>query len=112
MRLTAVANYLEHQICTRGGWEGVVESFVSSVTAEEKTKRTLIKIELLIIRHTSEDVTIFDTATPRRILLERPTGMQPRKQVYKRVSVGYEIFTRQTGDNHPCQYHLTRFPLQ
>lgn len=87
------SKYFEHQICTRGGWEGVVESFVSSVTAEEKTKRTLIKIKLLIIWHTSEDVTIFDAATPRRILLERPTGMQPRKQVYKRVSVGYEIFT-------------------
>lgn len=72
--------YLEHQICIRGGWEGIVESFVSSVTfdkAEEKTKRTLIKIDLLIIRYTSEDVTIFDAATPRRVLEERPTRMEP-----------------------------------
>lgn len=53
---------------------------MSSVTfdkAEEKTKRTLIKIDLLIIRYTSEDVTIFDAATPRRVLEERPTRMEP-----------------------------------
>lgn len=60
---------------------GAVESFASFVTfdkAEEKTKGTLIKTGFLFIWYTSEDVTIFDAGTSRRVLLERPTRMEPR----------------------------------